>query len=207
MHNPPPFTPPDIRISPSGPYVNPPIPPGGGGIILFGADAVVELQQLEGTAGATVPIDRDTVPNPLSVIFPEWTSGDTLWIVWHLSGTWLPGGAETPVGTLRVFPTVDVGAGPEFIDNAMSFSSPVLTPDTPESLAIGGTAAIRITNPTQPPIVQLYYALDTAEESGALVRVPGTSLDEDAGSCWLTCAELSQAIVFQLPTEVTLQPL
>jgi hypothetical protein len=212
MHSPPPFVPADIRISPSGPYVN---PPGGGGIIRFGADAIIGPATLTDTGVALLPLPRSSGPLvPLAVTFPAWRDGDTLWIVWHLSGLWVPGSTANESAALDIFPTVDVGGGPQLINNASVISFPnfvVLGGEVTQTqgFSLAGTAAIRIDNPAQPPIVQLFYLLADLV-GGVEAHIAGiapTDTLPGPGSGWLTCAELTQEVVFQLPPEVILSPI
>ena len=206
MHDPPPFVPADIRISPSGPYVN---PPGGGGLVRFGADAIVELTTLEDTATALLPIPRSALA-PLAVTFPAWRDGDTLWFVWHLSGVWVPG-PDADTAALDIYPTVDTGAGPALINNASVLSFPnLISGEVAENqgFSLAGTAAIQLSNIAQPPIVQLFYLLADESATGTVAIIGGVATDSlpGPGSGWLTCAELTQEVVFQLPPEVTLVP-
>jgi hypothetical protein len=202
--NPPPFTPNDLRISPSGPY----IAGAGGGLVRFGADAIVQALLLLDNDNVFGAVPRSASPSaPLAVTFPAFTAGNTLWIAWHLSGSYLPGGDPAPTeAILKVVPTIDTGSGPEFIDNAQV----IWAPSAPESvaetsgIALAGVAAFKLTNPAQPPIVQLFYALQTGTTSE--ISIAGVGPAEAFGSCWLTCAELSSSAVFQLPAEVVLSP-
>jgi hypothetical protein len=203
-HNPPPFTAEDIRISPSGPYV-----PGSGlaGLIRFGADAVVQDLTLPTNLLAASPINRKTTPAaPLAVTFPAWGSGDVLWVVWHASGIIFP---NTALASLRIFPVVNIGAGPKMINNAEVYlSKEFFTAGEgfqEEGVSLAGTAAIRITDPAQPPVVQLFYQFqDESNPGSSVVTIPGILPTEGSGSCWLTCAELATSVVFQLPPEVAL---
>lgn len=201
--NPPPFTANDLRISPSGPY----IAGAGGGLVRFGCDAIVQNLLLLDTGLNLAAVPRSASPSaPLRVTFPAFDAGDTLWIAWHLSGSYLPGGDPAPTSAiLHVVPTVDVGSGPEFIDGSEVIWAPQETV-VAETAGIGlaGVAAIKLVNPAQPPVIQLFYQLDTGTTSEISVRGVGPA--EAFGSCWLTVAELSSAAVFQFPPEVVLTP-
>lgn len=199
--NPPPFTPNDLRISPSGPY----IAGAGGGLVRWGADAIVQVIVLPDTAGAFAAIPRSTAPAaPLLVTFPAFDAGDTVWIVWHLSGSFVPD-VEEGSAILHVQPTLDVGAGPEFIDGSeVIWAPPATTNADSQSISLAGTAAFKLTNPAQPPLVQLFYSLSGG--AGASISIRGAAPAEAFGSCWLTAAELSKTAVFQFPPEVVLTP-
>lgn len=204
--NPPPFTSNDVRISPSGPYVA----GAGGGLVRYGCDAIVQALGLTSNGGTPSPVPRRLTPSeqPLAVTFPSFDDGDTLWIVWHLSGGWIAGGDPAPTQVnLSVVPTVDVGSGPEFIDGSEVLWVPGTTiAGDAQAVSIAGTAAIKLTNITQPPIVQLFYALDDNSGGGSQIAVRGVGPAEAAGSCWLTVAEISKTAVFQFPAEVHLSP-
>lgn len=205
-HNPPPFTTEDIRISPSGPYVP---GAGGAGIVQFGADAVVEPFTMVVTGSSSDPINRTTgTPHPLHVTFPSWVSGDVLWVVWHASGVWIPTNATEAV--LRIVLTVDLGAGPQMINNAQVLQNPnfvvIGEEDISTGFSVAGTAAIRLIDPANPPIVQLFYSMQS-DNPDTSAQIAGILPEEGAGSCWLTCVELADSICFQLPPEVVLSPL
>lgn len=198
-HDPPPFTAEDIRISPSGPYV-----PGGvgGGIILFGADAVEQTLALTDTNADFLPLPRSTSPAaPLAVTFPSWGSGNILWINWYVNGLWEPDGTGDGA-EIVVYPVVTIdGSGPQFIDPGQVDSRvPFITGEgqTATSAELSGTLAIKITDPAQPPVVQLYYLI-VAPDGTVSFNVKGLAQTEATGSAWLCCAELDSATVFQFP--------
>lgn len=200
--NPPPFTPNDLRISPSGPY----IADAGGGLVRWGADAIVQALVLTDTGvGTFAPVPRSTAPSaPLAVTFPAFDAGDTVWIAWHLSGSFVPD-VEQAEAILHVQPTLDIGAGPEFIDGSEVIWAPAATIVTDsQSVSVAGVAGFKLVNPAQPPIVQLFYSLSGA--AGASISIRGAGPAEAFGSCWLTVAELSKTAVFQFPPEVVLAP-
>jgi hypothetical protein len=218
-NNPPPFIPPDLRVSPSGPYIAG--PELGGAIVRAGFDTVfgeVQDPELELLGPAVGLVNRSEGPAvPLAVTFLEWESTDILWIVWHISGTAtvVPAGA-TPTGAVfEVQPTIDIGAGPQLIDPAgvgglypFSFNTGLTTAE----IDLFGQCAIRLTDPAQPPIVQLAYQLSNtttpvADPISFITFGPQGGSAPGAGSCWLGAFELDGARVFQLPAEVTTTPL
>lgn len=213
MHSPPPFVPADLRISPSGPYVN-----GGqfGGIMALGSDAIIEDLVIDEDAGTDVhPLLRSQTPDvALNVTFPSWRSADVLWVHWHVSGLWNPDLAATDEATtfLEIFPTVDVGTGPLFVDNAEVVSFPTFGVNEgggfPQAASLAGVFAIPITAPAQPPIVQLYYALTQPIGLTSSFTIPGLNpaADTRMGSSWVTAAQISQEVLIQHPAEVTLIP-
>jgi hypothetical protein len=196
-HEPPPFTSEDIRISPSGPYI-----PGGvgGGIILFGADAVEDDIQLTQSNSHFLPLPRNTGGDPLAVTFPSWGSGNVLWISWAVSGIWIPTEDETAV-LLIVQPTIKTdGGGAKLINPGQVISKPLIDGGKAIGVSLAGTCALRVTNPTQPPIVQLYYELATADPTTNFSIAGINQPSELSGSAWLVAAEVANAIAFQLPT-------
>lgn len=214
MHNPPPFVPADIRISPSGPYVF-----GAGGIVRFGADAIIQDQTLVETGPASVTaIQRTTGPAAaLAVTFPDWRSGDTLWINWHLSGVWHPNidaiGQDGDILIILPTITVDPIAGPQFLNNSELISEPsfAATEGGPlkQGFALSGSSSFKIVNPKQPPIVQLFYQMlvnNPGEGTTAVVSGLGPDSARAIGSGWLTACEFSQEVIFQQPPEVNLVP-
>lgn len=203
--SPPPFTGNDIRIAPSGPYV----PGGVGGLIHMGWDAVVRTIALPSNGLNFAPIPRSQGPAvPLRVVFPSWLKGDTLVIWWHVSGGILPSTPAPASMSLQIVPTVDVGAGVSFIDNAhVIWQAPASTVLEPQGVALAGIAAIQLANPAQPPTVQLFYSLNDGSGAGTELSVAGVGPAEAAGSIWLAAAELNAPQVFQFPPEVVLTPL
>jgi hypothetical protein len=214
MHDPPPFVPADIRISPSGPYVF-----GAGGIVRFGADAIIEDQTLVETGASVAALQRTNTPAAaLAVVFPDWRSGDTLWINWHLSGVWHPfiDAVDNDGDILIITPTVTIDpvAGPQFINNSELISEPTFDASEggplDQGFALSGTASFKIVNPKQPPIVQLFYQMlvnTPGEDTTAVVAGLNPTTDRAIGSGWLTACEFSQEVIFQQPPEVTLTPI
>ena len=205
--NPPPFTANDLRISPSGPYVA----GAGGGLVRFGCDAIVQALTLPktgiGVNYSAIPRLLVPAPQPLAVTFPAFNAGDTVWIVWHLSGTWIAGSPAPTEATLNVVPTIDLGSGPQFIDGSEVIWAPATTiAADAQSVSIAGTAAFKLVNPAQPPLVQLFYSLSDDSAGGSEISIRGVGPAEAFGSCWLTVAELSKTAVFQFPPEVVLTP-
>jgi len=231
MNDPPPFIPPDLRVSPSGPYIAG--PELGGAIVQFGSDAVVGPFDSQGspllvlTETVAPPawafVDRlgFPAPVPLAVTFLEWQSTDYLWINWHFSGLGLGGSGDDPEAAIQfnVQPTIDLGDGngPQVIDPS-GVGGTYLTKDIiaiefsgTDPINLAGHAVIRITNPTQPPIVQLAYSLVGLVNAGATITSAGKLGNDPAlpspFSAWLCCAELDTARVFQQPAEPALTPL
>jgi hypothetical protein len=216
FNEPPPFIPNDLRISPSGPYLSD-VP---GAIIQLGADAVVSGDDSsvvilpEAADPALIP---RTIAAPLAVTFPSWVSTNVLWLHWHFAGLISVNveGAETDVAFAMV-PTIDFGdgAGPQLINNAGHGGTYAITThagvNTSDPVTLGGVAAFRITDPANPPIVQLAYQINGLVETDNEVItagvIAGTTVPSPF-SCWLTAAELDGAHVFQLAPEVILSPL
>ncbi len=222
--DPPPFIPADTRISPSGPFLT-----GGlGNFVRFGADAIVGQEAngdsavfLTDTGGLIIPVPRVQPPVPpdvpLAVSFPAWESSDVLWIVWHLNGSWIAAIEGGNASILSVWPTVDLGdgVGPQFINNASEttyWDDTIAVGGLTGQFLMSGTAAIRLVNPTLPPIVQLFYSLGAfptgATDASVVINgahnLVGTVPSPSSG--WLTAAELLGSTVFQLPADVNLSP-
>lgn len=225
MHNPPPFTGADIRISPSGPYVT---GPGGGGIIQYGADAIVGVAPdsrnvvLTDTAAVLQPVPRSIVadiPSPMQVVFPQWVSGSVLRFDWALNGIWTPDEDQADADAFFiVYPAVDVGAGFQLLNNGgqtdlFYFNQDGEDPVQSGTLHLSGSAAIRITDPVQPPTVRLYYGiaglLDPPAVTGSLLTFNGVAAAPATvgQSGWLTAMELASGVVVDLPPEVVLTPI
>jgi hypothetical protein len=221
-NNPPPFIPPDLRVSPSGPYIAG--PELGGAIVRAGFDCVAgsggEINDLVIPGPAVGLVPRTQAPNPaapLAVTFLEWESTDVLFIVWHVSGFLATTPADTPpVGaSIHIQPTIDIGAGPQLIDPAGVgglYPLPFITNEVSGGINLAGICAIRLTDPAQPPIVQLAYFLSNtttpvADPMAFHTAGPLGASAPEAASVWLAALELDAARVFQLPAEVTTTPL
>lgn len=203
--NPPPFSGADIRISPSGPYV----PILGAGLLRFGADQVAQDVALIQTGPEFGAVARSTSPAaPLRITFPAWTADSTLVVWWHLSGALRVGNDPGPTNILfQAVPSVDVGGGPSYINNAHVIYAPAQTiVGDNQSLSVAGVAAIKLANPSQPPVVELFYELDGDGLPAPEIQIAGAAPTEGIGSSWIMAAELSTGVVFQLPAETTLVP-
>lgn len=222
-NNPPPFIPPDLRVSPSGPYIDGPNL--GGAIVRMGCDVVVgdgddpsivELGIDEGDPTIINVFPRSQGPDvPLAVEFLEWESTDLLWVAWHLTAVGLSVEGEGPANTgiqFQVQPIVDVGAGFALIDpsGVGGFNPLTLVGGTvSDPINLSGHACIPITDPAQPPIVQLAFLLGRDGEDEIEVTVFGGPLGTtgpSASSSWLLALELDSARVFQTPPEVVFSP-
>ena len=203
--NPPPFSGADVRISPSGPYV----PILSSGLLRLGVDAVAQDIQLINTGVNFGAVARSTSPvAPLRITFPVWTPDSTLVVWWHLSGTMRVGNDPNPTSIIfQAVPSVDVGAGPEAVNNAHVIYGPAqaIVADA-QSVSLAGIAAIKLANPTQPPVVELFYQLDGDGAPTPTIDIAGAAPTEGIGSCWIMAAELATGVVFQLPAETTLVP-
>jgi len=230
-NDPPPFIPPDLRVSPSGPYIAG--PELGGAIVRFGSDALVGPSDDQGSplitlaetvdppGWAFVPRLTFPAPDPLAVTFLEWESTDYLWINWHFSGFGIGAVDQDPEEAIQfnVQPTIDLGDGngPQVINPSgvggfyIVKTLIVLELDSTDPINQAGTCVLQLTNPANPPIVQLAYALAGVLNAGATVQVTGALTQNPTVpapfSCWLTAAELDGARVFQQPAEPALVPL
>ncbi len=203
--NPPPFSGLDNRISPSGPYV----PLIGSGLVRFGLDAVAQDIILQNTGPEFGAVARSTAPvAPLRITFPAWTAQSTLVVWWHLSGGMIVGNDPAPTDILlQVVPSVNVGAGPEYINNAHVIYAPgQAVVANNQSVSLAGVAAIKLANPTQPPVVELFYSLNGDGAPTPSIDIAGAAPTEGLGSCWIMAAELATGVVFQVPAETTLVP-
>ena len=203
--NPPPFSGADVRISPSGPYV----PLIGSGLVRFGLDAVAQDVILPNTGTEFGAVARSTSPAaPLRITFPAWTAGSTLVVWWHLSGGVSVGNDPGTTSLLfQAVPSVDVGSGPEYVNNAhVLFVPPIATSLDTQAVSVAGVAAIKLANPAQPPVVELFYQLNADGLPAPAVSIAGAAPTEGLGSCWIMAAELATGVVFQVPIETTLVP-
>lgn len=221
MHSPPPFVPADLRISPSGPYLD----IGPTGIIRAGYDCAVDSPPdvttisldptpvTPGFVARQIVGDDPPEPVPINVTFTEWNSGDVLWINWHFSGFGLTDTDETFV-IFMVEPVIDIGNGEWEVIQASGVGGTYPAYPAGEAASFGplnlaGNVAVRITDPVSPPMVQLAYSLTGVDSPGSASVIYFGILPIGVGptSSWLACYEIDGSLAFQLPPESVLTPL
>lgn len=185
---------------------------GGGALVRVGYDAVVEEIEVENSDTPNTPfLPRNSALDPISVVFPDFTLGNTLEVDFKLNSESV---SMTEPGQLNVSTTIQVS-----VDGGVTFYTlvPSATFDRVDtdiisnpSILLRSLDAITIVDPmpvvvdgvpgttpvTAPPIVRVYYFFS---DSTATMFLNGSVSEPSIPGAILKCSELAAGSVFQGP--------